>query len=297
MKVKTLYTDGKGSFQEQEWDKSEITADQIEVRAEMTGICRSDIDMMNGWFGPLPIHMQGHEGLATVTMVGSNITDVQVGDIVATRGEPAYAAYYNANAGTYVKVPELHPRYILEPVACGVNVVMQCIREIAERSGPGKKLLIIGSGFLSWVAYNTLKINHLEFEIDVLGSHNLDLWGDMLLMGTTDTYDVVIDLGGDDVYSRVNDSALIIVGSGKAAGIRGSTLESLLWKAATIMFPSPRTPNFIKCMHLAKNWIEDGYLNVDSFWTKSYNRHTEWQMAFSEGVNRPLNYNRGFLYW
>ena len=297
MKVKTLYTDGKGSFQEQEWDKSEITADQIEVRAEMTGICRSDIDMMNGWFGPLPIHMQGHEGLATVTMVGSNITDVQVGDIVATRGEPAYAAYYNANAGTYVKVPELHPRYILEPVACGVNVVMQCIREIAERSGPGKKLLIIGSGFLSWVAYNTLKINHLEFEIDVLGSHNLDLWGDMLLMGTTDTYDVVIDLGGDDVYSRVNDSALIIVGSGKAAGIRGSTLESLLWKAATIMFPSPRTPNFIKCMHLARSWIEDGYLNVDSFWTKSYNRHTEWQMAFSEGGNRPLNYNRGFLYW
>ena len=297
MKVKTLYTDGKGSFQEQEWDKPEITADQIEVRAEMTGICRSDIDMMNGWFGPLPIHMQGHEGLATVTMVGSNITDVQVGDIVATRGEPAYAAYYNANAGTYVKVPELHPRYILEPVACGVNVVMQCIREIAERSGPGKKLLIIGSGFLSWVAYNTLKINHLEFEIDVLGSHNLDLWGDVLLMGTTDTYDVVIDLGGDDVYSQVNDSALIIVGSGKAAGIRGSTLESLLWKAATIMFPSPRTPNFIKCMHLARSWIEDGYLNVDSFWTKSYNRHTEWQMAFSEGVNRPLNYNRGFLYW
>jgi hypothetical protein len=263
----------------------------------MTGICRSDIDMMNGWFGPLPIHMQGHEGLATVTMVGSNITDVQVGDIVATRGEPAYAAYYNANAGTYVKVPELHPRYILEPVACGVNVVMQCIREIAERSGPGKKLLIIGSGFLSWVAYSTLKINHLEFEIDVLGSHNLDLWGDMLLMGTTDTYDVVIDLGGDDIYSQVNDSALIIVGSGKAAGIRGSTLESLLWKAATIMFPSPRTPNFIKCMHLARSWIQDGYLNVDSFWTKSYNRHTEWQMAFSEGVNRPLNYNRGFLYW
>jgi hypothetical protein len=230
-------------------------------------------------------------------MVGSNITDVQVGDIVATRGEPAYAAYYNADAGTYVKVPELHPRYILEPVACGVNVVMQCIREIAERSGPGKKLLIVGSGFLSWVAYNVLKINHLEFEIDVLGSHNLDLWGDMLLMGTTDTYDVVIDLGGDDIYSRVNDSALIILGSGKAAGIRGSTLESLLWKAATIMFPSPRTPNFIKCMHLAKNWIEDGYLNVDSFWTKSYNRHTEWQMAFSEGVDRPLNYNRGFLYW
>ena len=297
MKVKTLYTDGKGSFQEQEWDKPEITADQIEVRAEMTGICRSDIDMMNGWFGPLPIHMQGHEGLATVTMVGSNITDVQVGDIVATRGEPAYAAYYNADAGTYVKVPELHPRYILEPVACGVNVVMQCIREIAERSGPGKKLLIVGSGFLSWVAYNVLKINHLEFEIDVLGSHNLDLWGDMLLMGTTDTYDVVIDLGGDDIYSRVNDSALIILGSGKAAGIRGSTLESLLWKAATIMFPSPRTPNFIKCMHLAKNWIQDGYLNVDSFWTKSYNRHTEWQMAFSEGVDRPLNYNRGFLYW
>jgi len=297
MQVTTLYTNGASTFAEQTWEKPEITNNEIEVRSILTGVCRSDIDMMRGEFGPLPIQMQGHEGLGEVTMIGADITDVNVGDYVATRGEPAYANYYNAVINTYVKVPEIHPRYILEPVACGVNVVMQCIREIAERSGPNKKLLIIGSGFLSWVAYNTLLINHLEFDIDVLGSHNQDLWGDKLLFGTVSNYDVIIDLGSDDVYTNVNNSALMILGSGKPHGIDNKTLESLLWKAVTIMFPSPRTDKFIDCMYLAKEWVEKNYLDVDNFWTRSYNRHREWQKAFEDGLNRPANYNRGFLYW
>jgi len=175
MKVKLLYTVGTGKFEESLWDKPEITNSQIEVQAVMTGVCRSDIDMMQGQFRPLPLHMQGHEGLGIVTKVGSAITDVVPGDYVATRGEPAYADFYNAAVGTYVKVPELHQRYIIEPVACGINVVMQAIREIAERSGPGRKLLIQGSGFLAWVAYRTLQLNHVQFDIDVIGSYNQSL--------------------------------------------------------------------------------------------------------------------------
>ena len=63
MLVKHLYTDGKGEFVEVNWDKPDNTADEIEVKAVMTGVCRSDIDMMTGGFGPLPIEMHGHEGL------------------------------------------------------------------------------------------------------------------------------------------------------------------------------------------------------------------------------------------
>jgi D-arabinose 1-dehydrogenase-like Zn-dependent alcohol dehydrogenase len=91
MKVRLLSTDGKGTFQEIDWIKPEITADEIEVRAVLTGVCRSDIDMMLGKFNRLPVNMHGHEGLGQVTKVGANIMDVTSGDYVATRGEPAYA--------------------------------------------------------------------------------------------------------------------------------------------------------------------------------------------------------------
>ena len=179
---KILVTGGNGSFYESEYEVQPPSDMQIMVRSVMTGVCRSDIDMMNGDFGPLPLHMQGHEGLGQVIALGEGVKDVQIGDYVATRGEPAYADVYNVRKREYVVVPQAHPRYILQPVACGINVVQQPIREIAERAGTRRRLLIIGSGFLAWVTYHTLLLNHIDFEIDVLGSSNQDLWNDKLLI-------------------------------------------------------------------------------------------------------------------
>ena len=160
MKSRILYTDGKGKFEQGTIDIKDITFDQIRVKSKKTGVCRSDIDMMNGNFGPLPLHMQGHEGLGEVVEIGNNIKDVAVGDYVATRGEPAYADFYNAEVGTYVKVPSLDPKYIVEPVACGLNVVMQEEFQFEERNHKDAKVCIIGSGFLSWVVYQYLQENY-----------------------------------------------------------------------------------------------------------------------------------------
>jgi D-arabinose 1-dehydrogenase-like Zn-dependent alcohol dehydrogenase len=156
MIVRCLQTTGQGYFEEVDYDKPEPTSTEIEVQAVMTGVCRSDIDMMQGHFQSLPIHMQGHEGLGRVIGIGANITDVKFGDYVATRGEPAYADIYNVRKDEYVYVPEAHPRYIVEPVACGINAV-----DVADCSRQDK-ILIIGSGFLAWVAYNTLLLEKFE---------------------------------------------------------------------------------------------------------------------------------------
>lgn len=299
LKTRLLYTTGNGAFREQIWEKPEITSDEIEVKALMTGVCRSDIDMMQGNFGPLPLNMQGHEGLAKVVRVGANVTNIKQGDIVATRGEPAYADCYNVRNGEFVRVPEASPKYILEPVACGINLIKQAEREIIERSGPGKKLLIIGSGFLAWVAYNTLILEQYNFEIDVVGSSNQELWGDKLLVGTSETYDVIIDLSGrTDVFEDViyNENALIVMGSSPKPRVT-TDFSNMLWKAVTMIFPSPRNPNFIKCMQCAEHWITEGKLDVEQFWTKAYDRNTEWQDAFADGVNRPDGYSRGYIVW
>lgn len=295
---RVLVTTGKGEFKEEFYDlPALLDDDSIFVRSVMTGVCRSDIDMMQGNFGPLPKHMQGHEGLAKVVKVGRNVKDVKTGDYVATRGEPAYADEYIVRAREYVRVPEAHPRYILEPVACGINVVSQPIREIAERSGPGRKLLILGSGFLAWVAYNTLLLNHLDFEITVVGSSNKELWGDKLQPYYGGKYDVVIDLSPrNDVFflDILNNEALVVMGVEKEIT---TSFNTLLWKACTMVFPSPRTDKFYKCMQDAEYWITNGDLNVDSFWSKGYNRDTEWRQAFLDGVVRPAGYSRGYIKW
>jgi threonine dehydrogenase-like Zn-dependent dehydrogenase len=294
--TRCLQTTGQGYFEEVEYDKPEPTSDQIEVRAIMTGVCRSDIDMMMGDFGPLPLHMQGHEGLGQVTKVGALITGIKVGDYVATRGEPAYADFYNVRKNEYVWVPEADPRYIVEPVACGINVVEQAWQQIKERSSG--KIIILGSGFLAWVAFHRLLSYQSNMNIDVLGSSNLELWGDRLLLGTSESYDVVIDLSGKYELGadiNLNNNALIIDGVGKAVSREES--QAQLWKACTTVRPSPRTNGFHQCMKDAVWMIENGYLEVDSFWTQCYNRNTEWQQAFADGVDRPNGYSRGYIKW
>ena len=296
--TRCLQTTGQGFFEEVEYIKPEPGEYEIEVKALMTGVCRSDIDMMQGNFGPLPLHMQGHEGLGVVTKVGKNIGMTQVGDIVATRGEPAYADYYNVRANEYVTVPEADPKYILEPVACGINLIDQAKEEIDKRQGVNSKMLILGSGFLAWVAYHTMRLNGFIYQVDVLGANNLDLWGDKLLLGTSDSYDVVIDLSGKYALGtdiNLNNNALIIDGVGKA--VSKQEAQAQLWKAVTTIKPSPRNAQFIDCMYFAKHWIENGYLEVDSFWTRCYNRNTEWQQAFADGMDRPNGYSRGYIKW
>lgn len=297
MKTRILYTDGKGKFTETFYHKPDCSDKEIAVKAIMTGVCRSDIDMMMGEFGPLPINMSGHEGLAEVMVVGKDIKGVKVGDLVATRGEPAYADYYNVRENEWVVIPNASPKYIIEPVACGVNVVRQPFSEIKKRSGPDSRLLILGSGFLAWVAYHTLDLLDVDIAVDVVGSSNTELWGDKLLSAATGKYDVVIDLSSKkDVFDKdiLKNNALIIFGAQKEVT---TDFSNLLWKACTMVFPSPRNDEFIWCMRAAVHWIESGQLQVDSFWTKCYNRNTEWQQAFADGKDRPNGYSRGYIKW
>lgn len=174
---------------------------------------------------------------------------------------------------------------------------MQPLREIAERAGPGRRLLILGSGFLAWIAYNTVLLNHLDFEITVVGNSNKDLWGGRLSQYYGGKFDVILDLSvRADIFYKdmMHNEALVVLGAQKKVT---TDFSNLLWKACTIMFPSPRTDKFITCMRLAEYWITLGDLNVDSFWSRSYDRNTEWQQAFLDGVNRPDGYNRGYIVW
>lgn len=303
MRTRVLATTGTGKFEETLF---EFTGDDdsIVVQNVMTGVCTSDIAMMSGDFGPLPLHMQGHEGLGKVISIGKNVyTTVAVGDYVATRGEPAYADYYPVRDGEFVVVPAAHPKYILEPVACGINVILGDLIELEGRftASDNPKLLILGSGFLAYVAYKTIKLHQIDVDIDVVGSSNRDIWkaeGVELKSKPSTGYEAVVVLKDSDALeepSIINTNGLVIDAVGRAVSKKES--ENLLWKAITTVRPSPRKALFLECMQLAEKWITDGELNVEKFWTKSYNRDTEWQQAFADGLNRPAGYSRGYIVW
>ena len=298
MRTRILYTSGNGQFVETGWDKPEPTWNELEVKAVLTGVCRSDIDMMTGGFGPLPIEMSGHEGVGQVTKVGDNLLGiVKVGDFVATRGEPAYADYYNVKPNEWVLIPSAEPKYILEPVACGINLINQAKELIETRQDLNSRMLILGSGFLAWVAFHTMRLNGFIMDIDVVGNSNKNVWGEKLKAQPTGQYDIIIDLSNRlDVFDGdiLQNNALVIMGTQKSIT---TDFSKLLWKSCTMTFPSPRNSKFIDCMHFAKHWIENGYLEVDSFWTQCYNRNTEWEQAFADGVNRPSGYSRGYIKW
>lgn len=293
--VRQLFTDGTGEFFEKDYLVPMLLANEIRVEAVMTGICRSDIDMMNGDFALLPTNMHGHEGLGRVIAVGNNVDDCNVGDYVATRGEPAYADVYNCSRGTYCVVPEAHPDYIIEPVACAVNMELVCREELQQRDNG--KMLIIGTGFLAKVFHQTIEGMNYDFDIDVVGKSSPEYWGDSLSKGT-DNYDVIVNLKSTDQVCRAktNPNALIIMGTvPDPEGVNSNA--DWLWNNITIKMPSPRAETFHDAMKLATRLVAQGRIELDNVWTKSYNRSTNWQQAFTDANNRPENYQRGYILW
>ena len=286
--VRALVTDGNGAFYESTYVIPELQDGDILVKAMMTGVCRSDIAMMQGDFQLLPTSMHGHEGLGV---------NVVTGEYVATRGEPAYADYYVAKKGTYVTVPKLDPKYIIEPVACAINVVLNSLDDLTKRQGG--KLCILGTGFLARIVNETIKILNLNFSIiDVVGSSNIKYWHLLLHKPADYEYDVVIDLSEKDTLKDVNlaENSLIIMAAEKHAEFH-TTFGNWLWKNVTMHYPSPRATTFIQAMRLAVNYTETGKLSIDNTWTRSYNRNTEWQQAFNDALNRPYGYSRGYIDW
>jgi threonine dehydrogenase-like Zn-dependent dehydrogenase len=299
--VRQLITEGKGEFFEKDYLVPMLLVDEIRVRSIMTGICRSDIDMMTGDFTLLPTSMHGHEGLGQVIAVGNNIDDCNIGDYVATRGEPAYADVYNCKQGTYCIVPEADPKYIIEPVACAVNMELVCHEELKQRDGGN--MLIIGTGFLARVFHQTIsQSSDYSFNVDVLGNSNMDYWessADNVMNDYTKyDYDVVVNLKETeqiyDILTKPN--TLIIMGTiPNPDGVNSSA--NWLWNNVTVKMPSPRAETFHNAMKLATKMVSQDKIKLDNVWTNNYNRETNWKQGFEDALNRPGNYSRGYIKW
>lgn len=294
MKCKLVRINGDKTLSHIDWDKPERTEDQIVVKAIYTGICSSDVSMFNGDMDLLPDCMHGHEGLGEVMSVGRNVRSAKVGDIVATRGEPAFADYYNVRDGEFVVVPEASPKYILEPVACAVNIA-DTIGKLGNRS-----LLIIGSGFLARVIYQVLEYNNKSKlrNVTVTGRAYPDWWESKRVKNTVDaqdTFDVIVDLSSDINHldaDILNDDGHYLICAEKKGNI---DFAPFLWKSIRIDLPSPRTTAFDNSMVKANILVQKNIINVDDMWGEGYNV-LDADTAFNNRTNNT-DKNRTYLKW
>tara|TARA_B100000497_G_C7682121_1_gene412794 strand:+ start:1616 stop:2536 length:921 start_codon:yes stop_codon:yes gene_type:complete len=293
MKVKLLYTTGNKDIIEEIWDKPEPANNEIEVQSIITGICSSDVAMYNGTFTTLPKVIQGHECVGRVTKLGADAgKDIKVGDYVATRGEPGFADYYNTPVGNFVRVPTPDPKYILEPVACGINIA-KCIME----GDLNKSIAIIGTGFLARVIYEYLSYNGYK-DFTVYGSGFKDYWSSAKGVEYypnkahhLDThkrrtgFDYFIDLTSKPHYMQsgyVNTNGTYVVGAEKV--VEHLDFSKFLWENITIKCPSPRTDDFIESMSDAAMLVKAHKIKVDDMWGECYHRDNAKE-AFENRTN------------
>ena len=308
MKVKLLHTTGNRDIIESIWEKPEPSKDEIEVKAVMTGVCSSDVAMYDGKFTTLPKEIQGHEGLGMVTKVGSLVEanmGIKEGDMVATRGEPGFADYYNAKMGTFVKVPnKADPKYILEPVACGINVANAVYNHSDNKE---QSIAIIGTGFLARVTHYTLKRNGYK-NFYVYGKAYPEYWdkqnvtqikhtGFHLQMPVNVTgFDAFIDFSSKAQYitsNYVNPNGIFVMAAEKQ--VDNLDFSKYLWDNITIKCPSPRDNSFIESMRYARECIKSGSLDVSDMWEKAYNRD-DAKLAFENKLN-GIDKGRTYLQW
>jgi len=297
MKVNQYYTTGKMDIFRQEYDKPNHTPNQIEVQSIYTGVCSSDVAMYKGEFPLLPTDMHGHESLGKVTAIGAGIFNVAVGDYVATRGEPAYAERYNASQGTFVRVPEAKPKYIIEPVACAINIALS-----VGTIGRNKSVCIIGTGFLARVLYQYIKFN-LNTNIDVIGKSAMDFWEEQSNVIVKDkpsrVYDIVFDLSSNPKHFEninVKPNGHYVVGAEKSTPV-STDFSKFLWNNIKIHCPSPRDEKFLECMRIGVVMVREGSIEVADMWTHSYNSSTQVAIAFAENINKKPDMGRSYIEW
>lgn len=83
--------EAKGELKPFEYDPGELAADQVEIDVQYSGICHSDISVIdNDWgFSQYPV-VAGHEVVGKIAKLGSNVTHLQQGQSVGLGWHAGY---------------------------------------------------------------------------------------------------------------------------------------------------------------------------------------------------------------
>jgi NADPH:quinone reductase len=120
---------------------------EVRVRVEYCGICSSNLSPWAGapWFSyPFPPGAPGHEASGVVEEIGEGVSNLRVGERVATLAYQAFAEQLVARAENVISISRLPSQslFLGEPLGCAINIFKRAqIRK-------GDWVAIVGIGFL-----------------------------------------------------------------------------------------------------------------------------------------------------
>jgi len=271
----------------------EPAPDDIRIRLEGCGVCASNLEPWAGqeWMTyPGDPGGLGHEGWGTVDAVGTNVTDLVIGDRIAALSFRSFAEYDIANADSVVKLPpELAGKpFPGEPLGCAMNIF--------HRSDihPGQTVAIVGVGFLGAIltrlatdaGARVIAISRRTFSLDLAKRYGAaetivmdDHWRiieDVKALTNGVMCDRVIEAVGkqwplDLATELVREGGKLIVAGYHQDGPRQVNMQTWNWKGIDVINAHERDPAIcLRGLREAVDAVASGRLDTASLYTHRY---------------------------
>ncbi len=237
--MEALVLTGIKSLELKEIAQPEIKPDEVKIHTAFAGICGTDHALYAGLPGSAPAVppiVLGHENSGVVVEVGSEVTNVKVGDRVAVdpniycgqckycrTGRPelcehlsaigvtrdgGFEDYFTAPASVVYPIPDnvsLKAAALVEPISCAVHGIQLL------KVSPYQKALVIGDGFMGQLFVQILQAYGIH-EVDLAGIVDEKLAMAKDKFGAKRTFNT---MAGDKIPDGEYDVVIEAVGSPK----------------------------------------------------------------------------------
>ncbi|MGL5466078.1 MAG: zinc-dependent alcohol dehydrogenase family protein [Leuconostoc lactis] len=237
--MEALVLTGIKSLELKEIAQPEIKPDEVKIHTAFAGICGTDHALYAGLPGSAPAVppiVLGHENSGVVVEVGSEVTNVKVGDRVAVdpniycgqckycrTGRPelcehlsaigvtrdgGFEDYFTAPASVVYPIPDnvsLKAAALVEPISCAVHGIQLL------KASPYQKALVIGDGFMGQLFVQILQAYGIH-EVDLAGIVDEKLAMAKDKFGAKRTFNT---MAGDKIPDSEYDVVIEAVGSPK----------------------------------------------------------------------------------
>jgi threonine dehydrogenase-like Zn-dependent dehydrogenase len=266
---------------------------EVRIRLEGCGVCASNL---TPWAGPdwMEFPTQpgglGHEGWGVIDKLGEGVTDLSIGDRVATLSHHAYATHDVARADSVVKLPAAlaGKPFPGEPLGCAMNI----FRRSDIRAG--ETVAIIGIGFLGALLTQLAKnagarviaISRRPFSLELartMGADEViemrDHWEIIEAVRTlTDGVfcDRVIEAVGkqwplDLAGELTRERGRLIIAGYHQDGARQVNMQLWNWRGLDVINAHERDPKiYIEGIREAVKAVAEGRLDPSPLYTHSY---------------------------
>lgn len=255
--MEALVLTGIKSLELKEIAQPEIKPDEVKIHTAFAGICGTDHALYAGLPGSAPAVppiVLGHENSGVVVEVGSEVTNVKVGDRVAVdpniycgqckycrTGRPelcehlsaigvtrdgGFEDYFTAPASVVYPIPDnvsLKAAALVEPISCAVHGIQLL------KVSPYQKALVIGDGFMGQLFVQILHAYGIH-EVDLAGIVDEKLAMAKDKFGAKRTFNT---MAGDKIPDSEYDVVIEAVGSPKT---QAAAIEAAARGGQVLMF-------------------------------------------------------------